>query len=72
MRRSCAFDGAGQPVEHRGFHVYYGTQIPTEDSLLASFSNAIACCERLGAALNLRPEVLDLGGGFPGLYASEG
>lgn len=55
-----------------GFHVYYGTQIPNEDSLLASFTSAIACCERLSAALNLRPEVLDLGGGFPWPYASAG
>jgi len=64
--------GLGSQLSIAGFHVYYGTQIPTEDSLLASFSNAIACCERLSAALNLRPEVLDLGGGFPWPYASEG
>ena len=55
-----------------GFHVYYGTQIPNEDSLVASFTSAIACCERLSEALNLRPDVLDLGGGFPWPYASEG
>lgn len=55
-----------------GFHVYYGTQIPTEDSLVESFTAAIQCCERLSQALNIRPRVLDLGGGFPWPYASAG
>lgn len=62
----------GPQLKIVGFHVYYGTQIPNEDSLLASFTSAIACCERLSQALNLRPEVLDLGGGFPWPYASAG
>jgi diaminopimelate decarboxylase len=55
-----------------GLHVYYGTQIPNEDSLLASFTAAIACGERISAALAWQPRVLDLGGGFPWPYATEG
>ena len=54
-----------------GFHVYYGTQISTEDALVASFTEGIACAERLCEVLSIKASVLDLGGGFPWAYAKE-
>lgn len=52
-----------------GFHIYYGTQIPSEDALFESFSEGIACAERLCESLSIKASVLDLGGGFPWPYA---
>jgi diaminopimelate decarboxylase len=58
-------------VSVTGFHIYYGTQIPTEDALVASFTEGIACAERLCELLSFKASVLDLGGGFPWAYAKE-
>lgn len=55
-----------------GFHVYFGTQIPSQESLLESFSSGIASIELLSSKLEISPKVIDLGGGFPWHYAKEG
>jgi diaminopimelate decarboxylase len=55
-----------------GFHVYFGTQIPNQESLLESFSSGIASIELLSSKIDISPKVIDLGGGFPWHYAKEG
>lgn len=51
-----------------GFHVYTGTQIPA-DSLGSTFNEGIAAVARVAEAIDVVPEVVDVGGGFPWPYA---
>ncbi|MGK7943630.1 MAG: hypothetical protein AB4058_04095 [Microcystaceae cyanobacterium] len=54
-----------------GYHVYYGTQLESEEILLQAFTAGIECVERLSSQLNFQPQIIDLGGGFPWAYASK-
>ncbi|NEO41269.1 MAG: type III PLP-dependent enzyme [Moorea sp. SIOASIH] len=58
-------------VELLGYHIYYGTQLGSEDNLIEAFSAAINCIERLTLQLGFKPQVIDLGGGFPWSFANE-
>jgi len=55
-----------------GFHVYQGSNLDTEDALMAQFDAAIATCRRMADALAIEPRVLDLGGGFGAPFARAG
>ncbi|MGD1703622.1 alanine racemase [Dapis sp. BLCC M229] len=58
-------------VEIIGYHIYYGTQIDSEESLIKSFKAGIDCTERLTSQLGFTPQVIDLGGGFPWPFANQ-
>jgi diaminopimelate decarboxylase len=55
-----------------GFHLYLGTNLSDEAMLLTQLAAAIASARRLGAALNLEPELINLGGGFGAPFARSG
>ncbi len=55
-----------------GFHVYAGTQIGSVAALQRAFDEARRTAQQLAESLHLTPEVVDLGGGFPWPYATEG
>lgn len=55
-----------------GFHVYQGSNLDTEDALVAQFDAAIATCRRVADALAVEPRLLDLGGGFGAPFARAG
>lgn len=62
----------GVAVELAGFHVYQGSNLDSEDHLVAQFDAALATCRRLADALGVQPRVLDLGGGFGAPFARAG
>ncbi|MFC1748313.1 hypothetical protein ACFL2V_05850 [Pseudomonadota bacterium] len=70
--QAARIDTLSPNVSVDGFHVYFGTQIPNQESLLESFASGIASIELLSAKLDVSPKVIDLGGGFPWHYAKEG
>lgn len=72
IEQSSRFGKLSNNVSIDGFHVYFGTQIPNQESLFESFSAGIASIELLSSKLNIRPKIIDLGGGFPWHYAKEG
>jgi len=55
-----------------GFHVYLGTNLADEAALLAQFEAALATAAATAAALDLRPRLLNLGGGFGAPFARPG
>jgi diaminopimelate decarboxylase len=55
-----------------GFHLYAGTNLDSEDALLAQFEASLATARRAARALELEPRLLDLGGGFGAPYARAG
>jgi diaminopimelate decarboxylase len=57
-------------IEVAGAHVYLGTQAAGAAALAQIFNVAVAAAERLAASFALR--VLDLGGGFPWPFATDG
>jgi diaminopimelate decarboxylase len=58
-------------VELVGYHIYYGTQLDSEDTIVDAVSIAIDCVERLTSKLGFTPQILDLGGGFPWPFANQ-
>ena len=52
-----------------GFHLYLGTNLSDEMTLIAQFEAAIATARRLTEALSIEPELLNLGGGFGAPFA---
>ncbi|MFZ1026926.1 MAG: hypothetical protein WAN66_11970 [Limnoraphis robusta] len=57
-------------VELVGYHIYYGTQLDNEDTIVEAVTAAIDCVERLTVELGFTPKVIDLGGGFPWPFAN--
>ncbi|MBS0031779.1 hypothetical protein ACTJJ0_32605 [Chitinophaga sp. 22321] len=47
-----------------GFHTYMGSNITTIAHLTEAFEIGLQCACRMGNALNIKPEVINLGGGF--------
>lgn len=71
LQRAWAFVAERAPI--RGVHVYGGSNLDGCDALLASFAAALACAERVVAALGLEDvRLLDLGGGFGHPFACDG
>jgi diaminopimelate decarboxylase len=58
-------------VELLGYHIYYGTQLDSEDTIVEAFAAGIDCVERLTTKLGFTPQVIDLGGGFPWPFANQ-
>jgi diaminopimelate decarboxylase len=59
-------------IEMSGIHIYYGTQIHGVKALMSTMTNAIDAAERLADKLDLPCQILDIGGGFPWPYATQG
>ncbi len=55
-----------------GLHVYQGSNLDSEDALVAQFDAALTTCRRAATALRLDPAVIDVGGGFGAPYARLG
>lgn len=55
-----------------GFHLYLGSNLSDEETLIAQFATAIATARRLAGVLAREPEVLNLGGGFGAPFARPG
>ena len=62
----------GTSVRVVGFHLYMGSNIGSEDALLAQFAHAAATARRLAEVIGIEPSVLDLGGGFGAPFARAG
>jgi diaminopimelate decarboxylase len=62
----------GRYVETLGLHVYGGTQIQGVDALAESFAAALDAAREIFARADVEPRVIDLGGGFPWPYATDG
>ncbi|MDI5961477.1 type III PLP-dependent enzyme [Streptomyces sp. SL13] len=55
-----------------GIHLYMGSNLTSEETLLATFRYALEVVRQVEAALDVRLPVVDLGGGFGAPYAVEG
>ncbi|HEU4965161.1 MAG TPA: type III PLP-dependent enzyme, partial [Bacilli bacterium] len=55
-----------------GYHIYMGTNITEDDTLLKTFLTAVELAEELSEALGIEPQILDLGGGFGHAFAKRG
>lgn len=55
-----------------GFHLYLGTNLCDEETLLAQFAAAIGSARRLAEVLDVEPELVNLGGGFGAPFARSG
>jgi diaminopimelate decarboxylase len=55
-----------------GFHLYLGSNLSDETTLLAQFGAAIATAKRLTGVLSLELELVNLGGGFGAPFARPG
>jgi diaminopimelate decarboxylase len=58
-------------LQLRGVHVYFGTQVAGAEAVALNTRRALACAERVCAALGLECAVVNAGGGFPWPYASD-
>jgi len=66
---------AQQPRSFRaiaGLHLYLGTNLSDEESLLAQLATAVASARRLTEVLDIEPELVNLGGGFGAPFARSG
>lgn len=52
-----------------GFHIYYGTQMKSTETIIEAATAAIKCVDLICAKVGFIPEVVNLGGGFPWAYA---
>ncbi len=59
-------------VEIAGVHVYFGTQIPAPEGLVETFAGALETAERVAVHSGLELRVVDVGGGFPWPFATDG
>jgi len=59
-------------AELRGVHLYAGSNIESAEALLASFELVLSELPALIDALDLEPDLVDLGGGFAHPYARAG
>lgn len=59
-------------IQWRGVHVYFGTQMATVEALAANTRRSLETAQRVCEALELAPEVIDVGGGFAWPYAVDG
>ncbi|MEV5716989.1 type III PLP-dependent enzyme [Amycolatopsis mediterranei] len=59
-------------VEMAGLHLYMGSNIDSEDALVAQFTQAAHTAHRLADALRTRWRVVNLGGGFGAPFARSG
>jgi diaminopimelate decarboxylase len=59
-------------VKIAGLHFYMGSNLPTQESLLAQFTQAITTAQQVLRVLGIEPAVLDLGGGFSAPFARAG
>jgi diaminopimelate decarboxylase len=55
-----------------GLHLYLGSNVDGEDALVAQFEASIASARRIATELDLKLELLNLGGGFGAPYARSG
>jgi diaminopimelate decarboxylase len=59
-------------LDFAGFHVYLGTQLRDAAALEEAFRAAAEAAFRVSERLGVEPRVVDLGGGFPWPFATEG
>ena len=55
-----------------GFHVFQGSNYKDVDGLLASLRLSLACIRHAADITGITPRLVDLGGGFPARFASNG
>lgn len=63
---------AADGVELIGYHVYVGTNVTSPEQLISWFEHGLDAVCQAQAALRLRVDLLDLGGGFGHPYARSG
>lgn len=66
-----AWEQYADNIKVAGFHIYYGTQMASPEKIAESVLYAVRSVERLCSAWGLKPEILDLGGGFPWPYGRD-
>lgn len=54
-----------------GVHIYFGTQVAGVEALVTNTRRALACAQRVEAALGIECRVVNVGGGFPWPYAND-
>lgn len=59
-------------VEIAGIHVYFGTQIQEAEALLSAFARAVETGEQIAEKIGYSFRILNVGGGFPWPYATQG
>ena len=67
-----AFQRASGYATIIGFHVYQGTNLSGASAVLQQIEVAVQLCRAAAKALNIKPEIIDLGGGFGAPYAKAG
>lgn len=59
-------------VEIAGTHVYFGTQIEGAEALLSAFARGVETGEQIAEKIGYSFRILNVGGGFPWPYATQG